>query len=735
MIESIHIKNEASYGSTPESMTDLSKFNFAYGSNGTGKTTISRIIADETAYSDCIVTWRGGTQLETLVYNRDFIERNFNQPKELKGIFTLGEKDKETLSKIETAREELSNITSTIDTLKKTLQGENGNSGKEAELATLEDEFMEKCWALKQKHDEKFKDVFTGVRGSKQAFKDKLLQEASENSSTAVSFEKLTEKANTVFGETPQTESLLSFSGHESLFNHESDTILQKKIIGKTDVDIAAMIQKLGNSDWVKQGREFYEADDNICPFCQQETSASLAQGLNDYFDEAFEKDTAAVEHLFVAYKSDSEGLQKALQNLLENPSEFLALERIEPAKNLLDAKIQHNIQLIEEKQKELSKVVALHSLKDILIDIKNVIDSTNDKIRNHNQLAENLGMEREALKKEFWKYLLDNEIQTDLADYTSRKQGLNKAIESLSQQITKKNKEKNAKEIEIRRLEKDTTSIQPTIDAINGLIKSFGFQGFKLAKSKKERFYEIQRPDGTDAKETLSEGETSFIAFLYFYHLLKGSESESGMTTNRVIVFDDPVSSLDSDILFIVSSLIRDLFDEVRTDSGIIKQIFVFTHNVYFHKEVTFNPKRDADKKLKEETFWTVRKSDQQSKIQKQNTNPIRTSYELLWMEVRNTDHHSTLSIQNTLRRILEYYFKFLGNVDQDDILAKFEGREKLLCRSLFSWVNAGSHSALDDLYASIDETTIDIYVSVFRQIFEKTDHIAHYKMMMGEA
>ena len=103
--------------------------------------------------------------------------------------------------------------------------------------------------------------------------------------------------------------------------------------------------------------------------------------------------------------------------------------------------------------------------------------------------------------------------------------------------------------------------------------------------------------------------------------------------------------------------------------------------------------------------------------------------------MEVRNTDHHSTLSIQNTLRRILEYYFKFLGNVDQDDILAKFEGREKLLCRSLFSWVNAGSHSALDDLYTSIDETTIDTYVSVFRQIFEKTDHLAHYKMMMGEA
>ncbi|MFH0083694.1 AAA family ATPase, partial [Pseudomonas aeruginosa] len=69
----------------------------------------------------------------------------------------------------------------------------------------------------------------------------------------------------------------------------------------------------------------------------------------------------------------------------------------------------------------------------------------------------------------------------------------------------------------------------------------------------------------GMDAKETLSEGERTFVTFLYFYHLLKGSDSESGVTTDRIVVFDDPVSSLDSDILFIVSSLIKALFDEVR--------------------------------------------------------------------------------------------------------------------------------------------------------------------------
>ena len=204
-------------------------------------------------------------------------------------------------------------------------------------------------------------------------------------------------------------------------------------------------------------------------------------------------------------------------------------------------------------------------------------------------------------------------------------------------------------------------------------------------------------------------------------------------MTSDRVVVFDDPVSSLDSNILFIVSSLIKNLFGEVRSQSGTIKQIFVLTHNVYFHKEVSFNNRRTANRKLDDETFWTVRKANQQSKIRNHETNPIKTSYELLWNEVKNLDRDN-LAIQNTLRRILENYYTILGNVDSDQICNHFQGEEKLICKSLFSWVNDGSHSAFDALYVSIDGSMVDNYLSVFKRIFKETDHIAHYKMMMGE-
>jgi wobble nucleotide-excising tRNase len=216
--------------------------------------------------------------------------------------------------------------------------------------------------------------------------------------------------------------------------------------------------------------------------------------------------------------------------------------------------------------------------------------------------MVANLATERATLTAQVWRFVLE-ELNTDLVAFKTSKDGLDKAIAAMTTQIATATTEKRKKEAEIHELEKQTASIQPTIDGINTLLSSFGFQGFKLAKAASEVSYKLVRSDGSDAKATLSEGEKTFVTFLYFYHLLKGSDSDSGMTTDRIVVFDDPVSSLDSDILFIVSSLIKGLFDEVRMGTGHIKQIFVLTHNVYFHKEVTYNQNR-KDVAMNEETF-----------------------------------------------------------------------------------------------------------------------------------
>ena len=163
-------------------------------------------------------------------------------------------------------------------------------------------------------------------------------------------------------------------------------------------------------------------------------------------------------------------------------------------------------------------------------------------------------------------------------------------------------------------------------------------------------------------------------------------------MTNDRVVVFDDPVSSLDSDVLFIVSSLIRQTIEDARAKKGHIKQVFVLTHNIYFHKEITFDKNRSAGVAQKDESFWTIRKLKGVSKVQNHKTNPITSSYEMLWSEVKERNLASQ-TIQNTLRRILEYYFKILGGMSFDEITERFDGEEKLICKSLLTWVNVGSH------------------------------------------
>ena len=62
------------------------------------------------------------------------------------------------------------------------------------------------------------------------------------------------------------------------------------------------------------------------------------------------------------------------------------------------------------------------------------------------------------------------------------------------------------------------------------------------------------------------------------------------------------------------------------------------------------------------------------------------------------------------------------------------FSGKDQKICKSLFSWVNDGSHFSHDDLYVSVDDSTIDRYLDVFKQIFHETGHDAHYKMMMNK-
>lgn len=730
MLEEVSIAKVATYGEQPQRLYDLRQINFLFGTNGSGKTTISRVIADPTEHPSCAVNWRGARPLETLVYNSDFVDRNLTP--QLRGIFTLGKVQADTLEKIEAARAKVAEIETQIGTLKTTLGTDDHSSGKRAELRDLRNAFEDQCWKIKTTHDPHFQGAFAGLRNSRTRFCDKVLEETDGNQAAVHPVDDLKARARTVFAEGVARQATVPTIAAEDLLGIEQEPVLAKKVVGKEDIDIGALIRRLGNSDWVRQGLRYVEGSGTPCPFCQKPLDEELLAKLNAFFDETYLADIAAIAGTEEAYRTFADAILATIDAVLASGSPHIDVEKLRPLCDRLRTLITLNKGHIERKRKEPSTPVKLEPLAEPLATVAAIIEQANSEIAKHNALVDNLAAERRTLTSEIWKCLTD-EKKDAIGQYTTAKSNLDKAIAGISTSIETKTQALTAAQAALADLEKQVTSVQPTVTEINATLASFGFTSFRLATAgDKQQFYAIVRGDGSDARETLSEGERSFISFLYFYHLIRGSTSASGVNADRIVVFDDPVSSLDSDVLFIVSALIKRVLAEAVDGNGRVKQVFVLTHNIYFHKEVSFDPKRQQGERRTHETFWVVRKAGNATIIEGHQKNPIRTSYELLWAEVRNPNR-SNLTIQNVLRRILEHYFTILGNMEKDVVIAKFEGRDQQICASLFSWINDGSHNFADDLYVAADDTTVGRYLAVFKLIFESTNHGAHYEMMMG--
>ena len=733
MIESITLSGIATYSPLPpETIQNLKAVNYFYGANGAGKTTISRLINNPALSTASKVTWAKGNQIPAMVYNNDFIAANFTDSKQFKGVFTLGQAEQAQLDRLEELKKERDRHAQLKTKAQESLNGPDGKSGKIAEKNALEDKLVGRCWEQKQKHDDEFQGAFKGLRNNREAFKNRVLQESKSNTSQLADIKDLHKRAGVLYGDAPSSMNAVSNLDLSRLVALEQNPVLSKKVVGKEDVNVSAMIQHLGNSDWVSQGMKYLGHTDDDCPFCQQKLPHEFEKSLEDYFDETFEADTRALWQFRDTYNSAADGLLAQAQTIIASDCSHLDKEKLDLELQALNAIMLVNRQRIDYKVSSPSVDVALEGLAEIPLRISELINSANLKVSEHNRLVSGFSVEQNKLTGEVWRYLLDVELKDALADYIKDYGRAGKAIDGITASMDRATVDISTVDAEIAKIETLLTSVRPTVIAINNILKDFGFRSFSLDPTCADNSYRLIRSDGTDAKATLSEGEKTFVTFLYFYHLLRGSITTSGISTDRIVVIDDPVSSLDSDVLFIVSSLIKKLFHEVRQKGNNLKQVFVLTHNVHFHKEITFNPQRAGDASIKDETFWVVRKPDHFSKIEGFENNPIKTSYQLLWAELARKPLPA-LTIQNTMRRILENYFKILGSIDTHVIIDKFDGLEKVQCQSLISWVNDGSHYSPDDLYVAISDGMARSYMKIFFKVFKAMDHMPHYKMMMG--
>ncbi len=461
-------------------------------------------------------------------------------------------------------------------------------------------------------------------------------------------------------------------------------------------------------------------------------------KNLESYFDTSYQESTETIKKMKEDYASRTAEMLERLDEIVKteqnNLQTKLDTEIFKRIIETLRSKINGNRQKMHDKSKEMSRSFDLESTKNEIKEIRDLIDTANQQIANHNEMIKDIQNQKKICVEQTWKFLV-NEFKSDIQKYNEKDCGLEKGISNLNKEISENQEKIEKLENKIRELEKNMVSINPIVNEINALLKGCGFTNFSLACTEDEKSYRIQREDGQLVGETLSEGEVTFITFLYYYHLTKGSLKENDISKNKVLVIDDPISSLDSNILFIVSVLVKELMKETMKEKTNIKQVIILTHNTYFYKEITLE--YDLKRYQGKYSFWIIRKDNNISKIRDYKENPIKNSYELLWHEVRwakKDSNISRVSLQNVMRRIIEYYFRILGGFEHNDSLSEyFENiEEKRVCNSFISWFNDGSHGISDDLFVQSQDTSIETYLKVFENIFKKTGHEAHYKMMM---
>lgn len=713
----------------------LKPVNFVFGPNGSGKTTISRAFADPARFTGTSLSWDPpGQWLDLRVYNRDFVEKTIGQAAHLPGVFLLGDSSQGVLDEIES----LSGPQGSIALMQARIATLSGSLvEKEAEIAASRDALKEAAWAHTSEVPAELSSMFTGYKNSKEKLLTHLIDVLEANPSTDDDYGALAKEAAAVLADDATPLPLLPAAPPLNLPDLEGYGLFSIPVVGSADVGLSELIQQLGNADWVQHGRHYLSEADGVCPFCQQTTPLDLAEQLDRYFDIRYGQQLEQLRAFRVSVQDWATALSLYLGRLDEQHGSSNHLDRaaLNAARIQLMAEVESLLVQIDKKVTSPSNVIHLDAPTGGTA-IAAIVSSANFSINEFNLRLKNRAKARATLLTRCWIVFARTTLATHVGRFEGQMPGLRKAKIGIESGLETARADLAMKSDRLNALQNQVTSSKPVIEKINRLLTSMGFHSFRLKESSTVADgYSLEREDGTIASHSLSEGERTFITFLYFAQALEGAPQAAGATNDVIAVIDDPISSLDSDVLYAVSTLIRRIVADIAAGNGRVRQLILLTHNAHFHKEVTYKRPGDRDAGWQ---FGVVRKRQgYPSELVLSPENPIQTTYAALWEEVRRSAAQPdgpAAGLQNILRRILETYFKVLGGIDDAAIIAKFSGDDSGICRSLFSWVNAGSHSIFDDLDYTETPSTIESNLRVFRQVFVETGQEGHYSMMVRD-
>lgn len=730
--------------------------NFLFGNNGSGKSTIAKVIKEK---SPSKLVWEAGRTSDDftlLVYNEEFIKRNIASYGGMPGVFTIGEENEAIQRQIEDATGQLG-IAQTAFTQASTKLGE-----QEGLMKKLYDTFKTICW-------DKTTDFRTAVavaldgKKTKDGFAKALLAETNPTNYDEASLIAMCEAA---FNSDATTYPEMFFGDSTTL---EISPLLSKKIVSSGDSTFATFMKAINATNWVRQGHEELHASaGDKCPYCQRVYEPGFKDALEadiaQCFDAQYESDLAALRSYKANYGVAANNMWKAYAANSKNayPKIAESLKAYNALFETFKAKMQINAQRLDDKIANPDTAVELEDLSDIIAQLNDMLTAMNKQIQENNAIVNDRHKKQPLCKQQVMQYLafvLSDEVDK----YRKSRSDLQKEIDKLTEEKDTADKKVRSLRSTISKLRRQVVNTDAAVEGINALLKDTGFQGFFIREKEDiPNVYEVIRTETGKVAENLSEGERNFIAFLYFHQLVLGSEDADSVAKDKIVVIDDPVSSMDSSALFVVGALVRDMIAICNPDFTIkehsqdsIKQMFILTHNAFFHQEVTYNQVQH----YQYVSFFEITKVDNRSAVTPciqrnretpaviENRNPVQNSYAALWDTYMEVSSSNTLV--NVIRQILDYYFLQLcgysGVSIKDEILKRHrdafvtklsDGTEDCselhMAASLLQYLctsNDRISDGLNFIHTSID---VDSCRRIFEKIFRHTGQGQHFDMMM---
>ena len=737
MIRKITMNGVASYKQTTTLETNK-RINLIYGLNGSGKSTLSDYLYGYSGinFSSCSLEPKLDENSKIIVYNRRFIEDNFYQDRPLSGIFSLSKANKDIQVKINKANDEIRSLEKKRQSVLENREIVEQNLKKQRQNA------VDSTWQIKTQYTGGDRVLAfclggEGILGSREKLFDFLSKIDKPEVQPTKTIEQLKNEANILKDAVEHVEdkfAVLSFNAAEI----EHDAIFSKIIIGNAKSSISSLIEKLGNQNWVRDGLQFLEKQspqERRCPFCQSDTiNDKFIVELKSFFAEEYESDIEKIKAFECRYRDAIREVNSLEMLLLPfgtfAPLESLKQEFIVAHKRYIEI-LDANLNVIREKFKEPNKTLSLKDSSGALAELNDIIRKAKFVISDFNKKIDARQSEQKNISRVFWQIQRWEYDQT-ISLYEKSKNAFDEEYNKHKNTLDNIDTEIKQKRDMIVEEQRKVVNIQQAIDNINANLKAIGIEEFSLSPYDKN-LYQIVRGGQTQSVfSTLSEGEKMLISFLYFLELCKGKQTAGEVEKHKIIVIDDPMSSLSHIYIFNISRLIKkEFFDQIDK----YEQIFILSHSLYFfhelykgHPHIKYGDD-DVAKCKKQPALYRLIKSVNGSRFCSMSENDIQNDYQAYWTIIRDSDSPNAI-LANTMRNILEYFFGFIDKCDLNGIFQKPKFADNKY-QAFVRFMNAGSHHTSELIY-DYSEFDRGTFMEAFRLVFVETDYEEHYNKMM---